>query len=62
MAARLGNVIYWGMCLLAGLATVLAVMNAYGPTGGKFMVVLFGVIAVVLWLLGRGAQYILSGR
>lgn len=67
MAARLGNVIWWGFLLaaipLAGLALLSLRLDSvpdrgleYGPT------ILFLVIAALVVLCGRAIRYVLAGR
>jgi uncharacterized membrane protein len=64
MLARLGNVLYWLSCIVAGL--IIAVyayvtyMEPYHPD--QFGMGIFVVaIAFAVWLVGRACRYILAG-
>jgi hypothetical protein len=66
MAERIGNVIYWFACIVAGL-TVLAgiavyVGEGYRRSDGAWVTVGFFVAAFVFWLIGRAVRYILAAR
>ena len=64
MATRLGNVLYWSACGIAGLllfVTVLVTIYA-GSDDRVVFGVMFGIGAVLVWLMGRAARYILSAR
>jgi hypothetical protein len=58
MAARLGDVLYWAFSLVA-LLVVLDVAYWFfigGSTWRHEDLVYFGVLVVVLWLIGRAAR------
>jgi hypothetical protein len=69
MLARLGNVLYWLGCIVAALVFVSgeAFMSiiADSPRTTLFdYVVIFGVvgiIAIIIWLIGRACRYVLAG-
>ena len=63
MAARLGDVVYWGCCLFAGLlVAVIAYGAAYGTGKGAPMLQFAGVgLAATVWLFGKGVRYVLRG-
>ena len=58
---RLGDVLYWLGC---GLAVVALGMGLYfsiqGDTGE--LLTFFGIVAVVIWLVGRACRYVLAGE
>lgn len=61
MVARLGIVLYWAGCFVAG---VIAIIYGYVfvTEGGDAPLVVFAVfLALVSWLLGRAARYVLAG-
>ena len=65
MAERLGNVVYWGLSIVAGLWLAYAVVGItngfeYYPADPKLF--LFAGIApsAAVWLLGLAAKYILT--
>jgi hypothetical protein len=64
MAARLGDVLYWAACLIAGLFLVLA--GGQFVFGGDSDRVIFAIIllaiAIITWLIGRAIRYVLAGR
>lgn len=70
MAARLGNVLYWLGCGLAVLALVISTIAWlvwYGGASGdpSFQLgfaIVFLIIAIILWVFGRAARYVLVGR
>jgi hypothetical protein len=63
MLARLGNVIYWAA---TGVAILILALLTYAISqwgNPDLVVVVLGVIiAGVIWLVGRGAKYVLSGQ
>jgi hypothetical protein len=61
IAGRLGQMIYWFGCTLAVLAALLALVFFSGNDDGKFLGGILIVAALLIWLLGRGARYILKG-
>jgi hypothetical protein len=65
MAERIGNVLYWLGCSVAGL-TVLLGVGLYLAEGHKSEALLVtGVVfvfAFIAWLVGRACRYILCGR
>jgi amino acid transporter len=61
MASRLGQVIYWAASAIAVIVAALGAFFAWtGMTAANAWVV-FLVIAVGVWLVGRGARYVLAG-
>ncbi len=66
MAARIGNVIYWLGCIIAGLIALAGVcvyaMEGYYRNDGIPVTAAFFIAAVVPWLVGRAGKYILAGR
>ena len=63
MIYRLGMVIYWAC---SGLAVLVVLLALYGGTtvGGGYDLwtpVVGLLIASIIWLVGRGGRYILSG-
>jgi len=60
---RLGNVVYWLCTGVTVLVVVRAIANEInGPPGDRGFTILFLVSAFVVWLIGRAARYILTGR
>jgi hypothetical protein len=60
MLERLGEVLYWGFCLLA-LIPLGMLWMAVDSNGWKLdTLLLFGMPAVICWLIGRAAKYVLS--
>jgi len=62
MAERLGIVLYWAGCILAGL-WVLFMLNVQGarvPSSVSEIAVIF-LPALVIWCLGKGLRFIFSG-
>ena len=62
MGARLGRALYWLCCIIAALLIALAVIGFYNEGGELFFKILVAIMAVVVWLLGRGLKYILAGE
>ncbi len=66
MTARLGQVLYWTGCglaalIVAGGASITLTETATGINQlGPLLV--FSIIALAVWLLGRAALYVLAGR
>jgi hypothetical protein len=71
IAIRLGRVIYWAGCGIAGLiglagaAVILSKIwethsDRYLEAIGVFLSC--GVAALIFWLLGRGARYVLANE
>jgi hypothetical protein len=68
LAARLGNVLYWTGCILAGLIGVagLPLMLTAAPNSPAAENPVLGIgvtlaVAVIVWLAGRAMRYILAG-
>ncbi len=56
MAAKLGNILYWACCVMAGAVVLLTIDS---PSIDDF---LYGIIlALVIWLLGRALRNVLAG-
>jgi hypothetical protein len=66
MAARIGNVLYWLGCILAGLITLLAVGMYLAEQHNKNEALLVSgfvlIFALVSWSVGWACRYILSGK
>ena len=72
MIARLGEMLYWAGCLVAVMFVFVAgykyfsippVVRSYFPWQDFLPIpAKFGGLAVLAWLVGRAARYILSGR
>ena len=65
MAQRLGNVIYWtasGAAVLVFFVGVLTALTQPGsPRDWIVVIVAYSVPAVLIWLAGLAARYILAG-
>lgn len=62
MLARLGNVLYWLGCIVAGLIIVADGWDYYMEgTQDKGAYVFIAVIALVVWVVGRACRYVLAG-
>ena len=59
MIERLGNVLYWACCILSGLAAVASVAILFGTE--KVLAVMFGLIALTVYGIGRAVRYVLVG-
>ena len=66
---RLGWVLYWAFCIMAGLAALLAGTGIIASIAGameqdeaaiSFWLGL-GVFAFMVWLMGRAIRYVLAG-
>ena len=61
---RLGRVLYWTGCIIASLSAALGLLSFFvnpdiiDPQAWMF----FWPLAIVVWLIGRAMQYILSGE
>jgi hypothetical protein len=65
MAGRIGNVLYWLGCIVAGLSVLVGVaayVEEHNKSGGLFVTGFFIVVALVVWLVGRACRYVLSGH
>lgn len=68
--SRLGNVLYWGGSIIAVLLIVGGIAGfIIGISNGKndgelFLIVTLYLFApaIAIWLLGRAARYVLSGK
>ena len=65
MLARLGNVLYWLGCIVAALLVIGGFAlwfseGRYRPDGYNVLIG-FGVVAFVVWLIGRACRYVLAG-
>jgi len=66
MAERLGIVLYWTGCILAG-SWLLTLVGFWYAFGSQWQVDAAGWLAITvlpalaLWLLGKGLRYIFSG-
>jgi len=65
MLQRLGKVLYWLACIAAGLTILFAgflySIEGYAKKDGLALTIAFFVIAFVIWLVGFGIRYVLSG-
>ena len=63
MVARLGNVLYWAGCALAGLMVFLALgeAQAHWGSGASLWESQYLIGAVLFWTVGRALRYILAG-
>jgi len=70
MAYRLGWVLYWACLALAGAAALMIILTLLFVSAGEFVsasefvgaLVGFGILALVVYGLGRTFRYILSGE
>jgi hypothetical protein len=70
MAARLGNVLYWLGCGLAFLGLVISACAWLVWYGGRSadpnfelgLAIIPLTAAIILWVFGRAARYVLAGR
>ena len=61
--ARLGQVIYWGASGVAVLLALLAIFEfTRASPDAPFLGIVFGVIGIGVWLVGRAIVYVLAGR
>jgi hypothetical protein len=66
MLARLGDVIYWAALTFAGLVLLYFLAGSLISTGADMSTRLWSAgagagIALLCWLVGRAARYLLSG-
>jgi len=64
VAARLGQVLYWGASALAVVAALTGLWAA-GTVQGAYaygQAMLAVAIAALIWLLGRAVLYVLAGK
>jgi hypothetical protein len=66
MLARLGHVIYWAASTFAALVLLYFLAGSLISTGADFSTRLWSAglgaaIALICWLAGRAARYLLSG-
>lgn len=65
MAARLGHVLYWLGCIVAGLFGWFAVIILSEEHRDKYTwytAAFVLVFAVAAWLIGRACRYVLAGK
>jgi len=64
MAERLGIVLYWTGCILAGswLLLMLYLVSTENTTVTVPLLAAMFLPALVLWLLGKGLRFIFSGK
>jgi len=61
--SRLGNVLYWLCTGVAMVFGIVAILLVFGRGDEKMLFVgFFAVLAIVVWLIGRAARYILAGK
>lgn len=63
MLVRLGEVLYWAGCIISALILTAGVLLFSGTTGGDllFYASLTAIAAILTFLLGRAARYVLAG-
>lgn len=62
MTARLGNVLYWAGCAIAGLIALGCIAVGFsGRDDSTITALLLFAPAVVVYLIGRALRYILAG-
>jgi hypothetical protein len=66
MRARFGDVLYWVGCVLAALIvaidTYVWVREGFARSDGLWVSSEFQLAALIVWLIGRGCRYVLSGK
>lgn len=64
MIDRLANVIYWICTALAVFCIGIGLYGAFNEAGngGVWIIAIMGGAGVGIWLIGRAARYVLSGR
>jgi len=64
MAERLGIVLYWTGCILAGswMLLMLYLVSRENSTVTVLTLAVTFLPALVLWLLGKGLRFIFSGK
>jgi hypothetical protein len=60
MIERLGYVLYWTCCIAAVLAVAVAIAVLFGTE--KVLAIVFAVIALACYGIGRAIRYVLVGR
>lgn len=60
MIERLGYVVYWFCCIVAGIAMLGAVASLFGSTIDVFIVLV--VVALAVYGIGRAVRYVLVGK
>jgi hypothetical protein len=65
MAGRLGKVLYWLGCIIAGLTALIGILiyasEGYGRKDGPVVTGFVLVVAFAIWLIGVALRYVLSG-
>lgn len=61
MAARLGNVLYWAACVVAAVTVFFSVWGSISTGWFRDAVMVQFGFALVVWLAGRAARYVLAG-
>ena len=68
MLVRLGNVLYWSgtgvavLFILAGIYYAVPAADGVGDKGWGYYAVRAAGSAIVAWLIGRAARYVLAGK
>lgn len=65
MITRFGNLLYWLGCAAASLSGAFGVyfLTQTPPTpADRILPLFFAFAAMVFWLIGRAARYVLAGR
>jgi hypothetical protein len=64
MAGRIGNVLYWLGCIVAGLLVLVGIAGYFADSSSSAIFVLgfCFVCALVSWLIGRALLYVLAAR
>jgi hypothetical protein len=62
--ARLGDILYWIGCVLAGIVVVWGAVFCFRADNGDdpYLFSLVAVAAFSIWVIGRALRYILSGK
>lgn len=60
MIERLGYVLYWFCCIAAALCIAAGVAVLFGTE--KMWMILFAVLALICYGIGRAIRYVLVGR
>jgi hypothetical protein len=62
--ARLGDLLYWLGCILAGVVVVWGAIFCFrgGSTDDVYLLPVAAVAAFAIWVIGMAFRYILSGK
>jgi hypothetical protein len=62
MLARVGDVIYWFGCVVAGGILAIGVGDYWFGQGRLSVLFSWIALAAILWLVGSAIRYVLTGR